>query len=75
MLTIAARSLASAPSGRSGYEAYAMSVTTSPSTESPRNSRRSFVISVPCSNAYERCVSAAVAKRGVVERHAEGSVQ
>ena len=51
MLTIAARSLASSPSGKSGNEAYAMSVTTSPSTESPRNSRRSFVISVPCSNA------------------------
>src|SRR6266550_3195810 len=36
-----------------------MSVTTRPNTESPRNSRRSFVGSRPCSNAYERCVSAA----------------
>src|SRR5712691_9150144 len=36
-----------------------MSVTTRPSTESPRNSIRSFVTVVPCSNAYDRCVSAA----------------
>ena len=66
MLTIAARSLASAPSGRSGNVAYAMSVTMRPSTESPRNSSRSFVISVPCSNAYDRCVSAAWRMSGSV---------
>src|SRR3954447_12663030 len=36
-----------------------MSVTIRPSTESPRNSRRSFVTSRPCSNANDRCVNAA----------------
>ena len=34
------------------------SVTTKPSTESPRNSSRSFDSSTPCSAQYERCVSA-----------------
>src|SRR6478672_2451736 len=42
-----------------------MSVTMSPSTESPRNSRRSFVTSRPCSNANERWVSAASRSAGV----------
>src|SRR6476646_6663389 len=42
-----------------------MSVTISPSTESPRNSRRSFVTSRPCSNANERCVSAPSRSAGV----------
>src|ERR671930_349205 len=37
-----------------------MSVTTRPRTASPRNSSRSFVTSWSCSNAKERCVSAAV---------------
>src|SRR6188472_3406747 len=41
-----------------------MSVTIRPSTESPRNSRRLFVTSRPCSNANERCVSAASRRRG-----------
>src|SRR4051795_7434816 len=36
-----------------------MSVTIRPSTESPRNSRRSFVTSRACSNANDRWVSAA----------------
>src|SRR6187551_34667 len=36
-----------------------MSVTTSPSTESPKNSRRSLVTVSPCSNANDRCVRAA----------------
>src|SRR5262245_2600237 len=42
-----------------------MSVTISPSTESPRNSRRSFVTSRPCSNANDRWVSAASRSSGV----------
>src|SRR5262249_11607458 len=42
-----------------------MSVTIRPSTESPRNSSRSFVTSSPCSNANERCVSAASRSAGV----------
>ena len=75
MFTIAARSLASAPSGRSGYAAYAMSVTTSPSTESPRNSRRSFVISVPVLERVRAVRERGRPERGVVERHAEGAVQ
>src|SRR4051794_1233010 len=41
-----------------------MSVTISPSTESPRNSRRSFVTSSACSNANERWVSAASRRPG-----------
>src|SRR5919108_1797159 len=57
-LTIAARSFASSPSGRRGNASNAMSVTTRPRTESPRNSSRSFVVSRPCSNANERCVNA-----------------
>src|SRR4051812_48483692 len=58
MLTTEARSLASWPSGRSGWLRYSSSVTTSPSTESPRNSRRSLVGSPPFSYANERWVSA-----------------
>ena len=42
-LTTAARSLASWPSGRSGWFVNRVSVTTRPSTESPRNSRRSLL--------------------------------
>ncbi len=57
-LTTAARSLASWPSGRSGWVVYSVSVTTRPSTESPRNSRRSLVGRPPFSYAYERWVSA-----------------
>ena len=74
MFTIAPE-LRQRPSGSSGNDAGAMSVTTRPSTESPRNSSRSFVTSVACSNAYERCVSAASRSAGVVERHAERPVQ
>src|SRR5689334_21043019 len=57
-LTTAARNLASWPSGRSGWVVYSVSVTTRPSTESPRNSRRSLVGRPPFSYAYERWVSA-----------------
>src|SRR5918999_1456310 len=57
-LTIAARSFASSPSGISRNASNAISVTTNPRTESPRNSSRSLVASTPCSNAYERCVRA-----------------
>src|SRR5688572_28376784 len=66
--TIAARSLASSPSGNSGKEAKAMSVTTRPRTESPRNSSRSLVVSRPCSNAYERCVSAVTLRPSSTKR-------
>src|SRR5919201_3687813 len=59
MLTTAARSFASEPSGKSGKSLYARSVTTRPRTESPRNSRRSLVMPNPFSNAYDRWVSAA----------------
>src|SRR3954469_13609067 len=41
-----------------------MSVTIRPSTESPRNSRRSFVTSSPCSNANDRWVRAASRRPG-----------
>src|SRR6185312_16106431 len=41
-----------------------MSVTISPRTESPRNSRRSLVTSSACSNAKDRCVSAASRRPG-----------
>src|SRR4029078_8974710 len=41
-----------------------MSVTISPRTESPRNSRRSLVTSSPCSHAKDRCVSAASRRPG-----------
>src|SRR5213592_544666 len=57
-LTTAARNLASWPSGRSGWVVYSVSVTTRPSTESPRNSSRSLVGRPPFSYAYERWVSA-----------------
>src|SRR3954469_15472698 len=57
-LTTAARNFASWPSGRSGWVVYSVSVTTRPSTESPRNSSRSLVGRPPCSYAYERWVSA-----------------
>ena len=42
--------------GRSGWRWKSVSVTTSPSTASPRNSSRSFVGSPPFSYAYERWV-------------------
>ena len=64
-----------APRACRGRRAYAMSVTTSPSTESPRNSSRSFVTGSPCSNAKERCVSAARRSAGVGERHAQRVVE
>src|SRR6266480_1783249 len=57
MLTVAARSLAISPSGRWGNSEKIMSVTTSPSTASPRNSSRSLFVTPPCSKAYDRCVS------------------
>src|SRR4029079_8706341 len=41
-----------------------MSVTISPRTESLRNSRRSLVTSSACSNAKDRCVSAASRRPG-----------
>src|SRR5580693_8246398 len=56
MLTTAARSFASCPSGRSGYSLKRVSVTIRPSTESPRNSSRSLVGSPPFSYANERGV-------------------
>src|SRR5438132_7546102 len=59
MLTMAARNLASSPSDLSGKARYTRSVTTSPSTASPRNSNRSFVVGTLCSNANDRCVNAA----------------
>src|SRR4051812_20493504 len=58
MLTTAARSLASWPSGSSGWRRYSAAVTTRPSTESPRNSSRSLVGRPPFSYAYERWVRA-----------------
>src|SRR4051794_32098326 len=58
MLTTLARSLASWPSGRSGWLWNRADVMTTPRTESPRNSRRSFVGRPPFSYAYERWVSA-----------------
>src|SRR5436190_721915 len=64
MFTIAARSLARSPSGIPGYIRYARSVTTRPSTESPRNSSRSFVIVRSCSNANERWVTDASRSSG-----------
>ena len=75
MFTIAARSLASSPSGISGNSRKAMSVTTMPSTASPRNSRRSLLTGSSCSNAYERWVSASLAQRGVAEPHPEDAVE
>ena len=74
MLTTAARSLASWPSGRSGCRRYSASVTTSPSTASPRNSRRSLVGRPPFSYAYERWVSARTS-RPRLERHARGALE
>src|SRR5262245_53916269 len=58
MLTMAARSLASSPSGISGNSRKAMSVTTTPSTASPRNSSRSLLTGRSCSNACDRWVRA-----------------
>src|SRR6187431_1994116 len=58
MLTTAARSFASWPSLVSGCASYRVVVTTSPSTESPRNSSRSLCGSPPASYAYERWVRA-----------------
>src|SRR4051812_36732976 len=58
MLTTLARSFASWPSGRSGWLWKSAVVMTTPSTESPRNSRRSFVGSPPFSYAYDRWVRA-----------------
>src|SRR5439155_20858729 len=64
MFTIAARSFARSPSGMPGYIRYARSVTTRPSTESPRNSSRSFVIVRSCSNANDRWVREASRSSG-----------
>src|SRR5439155_12308227 len=64
MFTIAARSFARSPSGMPGYIRYARSVTTRPSTESPRNSSRSFVIVRSCSNANDRWVREASRNSG-----------
>src|SRR5260370_14888098 len=57
MLAVAARSLAISRWGRWGNSEKIMSVTTSPSTASPRNSSRSLLVTPPCSKAYDRCVS------------------
>ena len=62
MLTVAARSFASSPSFSSGNSRKARSVMISPSTASPRNSRRSLVTFRAFSKAKERCVSAASAR-------------
>src|SRR6267154_5372605 len=64
MLTVAARSLAISPSGRWGNSRKIMSVTTSPSTASPRNSSRSLLVTPPCSKAYDRCVSESRSRSG-----------
>src|SRR4051794_14648024 len=57
-LTTAARSFARRPSDRSGWARNSVSVTTTPRTESPRNSSRSLVGSPPFSYANDRCVKA-----------------
>ena len=62
--TVAARILASSPSDRSGWRRYSVSVTTRPSTVSPRNSRRSLVGMPPFSWANDRCVSARTRSSG-----------
>ena len=56
--TTAARALASCPSGRSGKAENRWSVTTTPSTASPKNSSRSFDSSPGCSAHHDRCVRA-----------------
>src|SRR5450756_2052919 len=58
------RQFASSPSERSGWRRYRASVTITPSTESPRNSRRSFVGIPPASWAKERWVSASTRSSG-----------
>src|SRR6478752_1870479 len=58
MFTTEARSFANRPSGRSGWVRYSTSVMITPSTESPRNSRRSLVGRPPFSYAKDRWVSA-----------------
>src|SRR5437870_1959182 len=68
MLTVAARSLAISPSGRWGNSEKIMSVTTSPSTASPRNSNRSLFVTPPCSKAYDRCVSESRGRWGLWKR-------
>src|SRR5918911_2838039 len=64
MLTTLARSLASWPSGSSGWLWNSAEVITTPSTESPRNSSRSLVGRPPFSYAYERWVSARSSRSG-----------
>src|SRR5690348_15638274 len=64
MLTTLARSLASWPSGNSGWLWNSAEVITTPSTESPRNSSRSLVGRPPFSYAYERWVSARSSSTG-----------
>ena len=66
MLTTLARSLASWPSGRSGWLWKSAEVITTPSTESPRNSSRSLVGRPPFSYAYERWVSARSSRPGSI---------
>src|SRR2546428_15329 len=68
MLTMAARSFASSPSERSGNARYTRSVTTSPSTASPRNSSRSLVVGTLCSNANDRWVRAASRRAACLNR-------
>src|SRR2546423_2657917 len=68
MLTVAARSFAISPSGRWGNSEKIMSVTTSPSTASPRNSSRSLFVTPPCSKAYDRCVSESRRRSGSWKR-------
>src|SRR4051812_11211373 len=64
MLTTLARSLASWPSGSSGWLWNSADVITTPRTESPRNSSRSLVGRPPFSYAYERWVSARSSSSG-----------
>src|ERR671921_104208 len=77
MFTTLARSLASCPSGRSGWLWNSAEVITTPSTESPRNSRRSLVGRPPFSYAYERWVRARSSRpgsRGTPKAFSNGSV-
>ena len=62
--TVAARIFASSPSDWSGWRRYSASVTTRPSTVSPRNSSRSLVGMPPASCANERCVRASTRSSG-----------
>ena len=58
----------SAPSSRSGYTRYTWSVTTTPSTASPRNSSRSLDGWPACSAHHERCTRAGARRSGARSR-------